>query len=100
MRNKIPSSQPEGEGASQASDCEHQKYNSASDYFEPAANGAQTVDEKLPANASDGGKLAAHLRRGSQPSHESSWSARRVLPTMRRKISSRVSFSPGTLPET
>ena len=70
--------------------------NHARDDFQAATNGAQGVYEKLPADAGDGGKLAAYFGRDDQPSHESSWSARRVPPTMRRKICSRVSFSTGS----
>ena len=70
-------------------------------HFEAAAKSAQGVDENPPAKVRDGGELLAsggpgkRLGRGVYPSHESSCSAARVPPTMRRKISSRVSFSPG-----
>ena len=55
-----------------AAHAERQEHESARDDFHAAANGAQGIDEKLPADAGDRGELAAHIGREGQPSHESS----------------------------
>ena len=60
MSSEIPGGKAEADAAAQTQHSEAQKHENASDQFQSPTHGAQRIYEKLPADATDGGKLFAH----------------------------------------
>ncbi len=117
LREHKPGCPAEPHSAADAANHKGQADEDARGQFQPAAKGAQRIDKDPPTQFSDrrqllsalyGARLSfarfhlfailALLSHCLQPSQDNSWPSDRDPPTIRRKICSRVSFSPGEAP--